>query len=83
MQVEAQEAIIQDISHLCNVAEAVCFKREEQFKQSLFDLPIWASPLELMQVLCDEWIEFLLCIIIILFADECDVERMVFPQFNN
>lgn len=55
MQVEAQEAVIQDISNLCDVAEAMCSKREEQFKQSLFDLPIWASPLDLMQVLCDEY----------------------------
>ncbi|XP_061337412.1 uncharacterized protein LOC133284419 [Gastrolobium bilobum] len=54
LQVEAQEAIIRDISNLCDVAEGVCFKREQQFKQSLFDLPIWASPLELMQVLCDD-----------------------------
>ncbi|XP_057447386.1 uncharacterized protein LOC130739170 [Lotus japonicus] len=54
-QVEAQEAVIQDISSLCDVAEAMCSKREEQFKQSLFDLPIWASPLDLMQVLCDEY----------------------------
>ncbi|KAL1356362.1 hypothetical protein HN51_008381 [Arachis hypogaea] len=54
LQVETQEAIIQDISNLCNVAESVCFKREEQFKKSLFHLPIWASPVELMQALCDE-----------------------------
>ncbi|MED6182678.1 hypothetical protein PIB30_030878 [Stylosanthes scabra] len=54
LQVETQEAIIQDISNLCDVAESVCLKREEQFKRSLFDLPIWASPVELMQALCDE-----------------------------
>nr|XP_004489196.1 uncharacterized protein LOC101503015 [Cicer arietinum] len=51
-QVEAQEAIIHNISNLCDVAEGMCFKQEQQFKQSLFDLPIWISPLELMQVLC-------------------------------
>lgn len=51
-QVEAQEAIIHDISNLCDVAEAMCSKQEEQYKQSLFDLPIWSTPLELMQVLC-------------------------------
>ncbi|MED6208060.1 hypothetical protein PIB30_041450 [Stylosanthes scabra] len=54
LQVETQEAVIQDISNLCDVAESVCFKREEQFKRSLFDLPIWSSPAELMQALCDE-----------------------------
>ncbi|RDX86420.1 hypothetical protein CR513_32250, partial [Mucuna pruriens] len=54
LQVEAQEAIIRDVSNLCDIAEAACVKREEQFKQTLFDLPIWASPLELMQVLCDD-----------------------------
>lgn len=50
---EAQEAIIRDVSNLCDIAETVCVKREEQLKQTLFDLPIWASPLELMQGLCD------------------------------
>jgi len=52
LQVEAQEAIIHDISNLCDVAEAMCSKQEEQYKQSLFDLPIWSTPLELMHVLC-------------------------------
>ncbi|CAK8533797.1 unnamed protein product [Lathyrus sativus] len=49
-QVEAQEAIIRDISNLCDVAEAICFKQE----QSLFDLQIWSTPLDLMQVLSYE-----------------------------
>ncbi|KAG5027748.1 hypothetical protein GLYMA_05G002400v4 [Glycine max] len=53
LQVEAQEAIIRDVSNLCDIAETVCVKREEQLKQTLFDLPIWASPLELMQGLYD------------------------------
>ncbi|XP_027357981.1 uncharacterized protein LOC113867129 [Abrus precatorius] len=53
-QVEAQGAIIRDVTNLCDLAEAMCDKREEQFKQTLFDLPIWASPLDLMQVLCDD-----------------------------
>ncbi|KAK7271638.1 hypothetical protein RJT34_27704 [Clitoria ternatea] len=53
-QVEAQEAIIRDVSNLCDVSEAMCVKREEQFKQPFFDLPIWASPLELMRGLCDD-----------------------------
>ncbi|XP_058773091.1 uncharacterized protein LOC131647196 [Vicia villosa] len=46
-QVEAQETIISDISNLCDVAEAICLKQE----QSLFELPIWSTPLELMQEL--------------------------------
>ncbi|KAF7819510.1 cryptic loci regulator [Senna tora] len=54
LQVEAQEAIIQDVSNLCDVAEAMCHKQEQQFNKSLFDLPIWASPDELMQLLCDD-----------------------------
>ncbi|CAL0332995.1 unnamed protein product [Lupinus luteus] len=53
LQVEAQEAIIHDCSNICDVAEAMCLKKEEQFKQSLFNLPIWASPRELMKSLCD------------------------------
>ncbi|CAI8594571.1 unnamed protein product [Vicia faba] len=46
-QVEAQEAIFHDISSLCDVAELLCLKQE----QSLFELPIWSTPLELMQEL--------------------------------
>ncbi|XP_028772366.1 uncharacterized protein LOC114729523 [Neltuma alba] len=54
LQVEAQEAIIHDVSNLCDVAEAMCHKQEQQLNQSLFDLPIWASPNELMRFLCDD-----------------------------
>ncbi|KAI4350622.1 hypothetical protein L6164_005064 [Bauhinia variegata] len=54
LQVEAQEAVIHDVSNLCDVAEAMCDRQEQQFKQSLFDLPIWASPHELMKLLCDD-----------------------------
>lgn len=53
-QVEAQEAIIQDVSNLCDVAEAMCDAQEEQLKQAYFDLPIWASPRGLMASLCDD-----------------------------
>lgn len=53
-QVEAQEAVIQDVSNLCDVAEAMCDAQEEQLKQSYFDLPIWASPRDLMASLCDD-----------------------------
>ncbi|KAG7982025.1 hypothetical protein I3843_04G028900 [Carya illinoinensis] len=54
LQVEAQEAIIGDISNLCDVAEAMCNAQEELLKQSLIDLPIWASPHELIASLCDD-----------------------------
>lgn len=52
LQVEAQEAIIRDVSNLCDVAEAMCNAQEEQMKQSFIDLPIWASPHELIASLC-------------------------------
>ncbi|XP_038704492.1 uncharacterized protein LOC120000473 [Tripterygium wilfordii] len=54
LQIEAQEAIIHDVSNLCDVAEAMCNAQEERLKQQYFDLPIWASPEELMASLCDE-----------------------------
>ncbi|XP_030953770.1 uncharacterized protein LOC115976565 [Quercus lobata] len=52
LQVEAQEAIIRDVSNLCDVAEAMCNAQEEQMKQSFIDLPIWTSPHELIASLC-------------------------------
>ena len=54
VQVEAQEAIIRNVSKLCDIAEALCMTEENQLKQRLIDLPIWASPRELMASLCDE-----------------------------
>lgn len=54
LQAEAQEAIICDISNLCDVAEAMYSAQEEQLKQSFIDLPVWSSPRELMASLCDE-----------------------------
>ncbi|KAF5746902.1 hypothetical protein HS088_TW06G01078 [Tripterygium wilfordii] len=54
LQIEAQEAIIHDVSNLCDVAEAMCNAQEERLKQQYFDLPIWASPEELMASLCDD-----------------------------
>lgn len=53
-QVEAQEAAIEDFSYLCGLAEALCSSLEEQMKNSFIDLPVWASPRELMASLCDE-----------------------------
>lgn len=57
MQAEAQESIIADVSSLCDTVEAMCRAEEEDFAQSLIDLPIWGSPRELMRSLCDEWEE--------------------------
>ncbi|KAK3183664.1 hypothetical protein Dsin_030950 [Dipteronia sinensis] len=54
VQTEAQEAIIRDVSNLCDVAETMCSAQEEWVTQSLVDLPVWASPRELMASLCDE-----------------------------
>lgn len=53
-QAETQEAIIQDASNLCDIAESLCRAREEEFKQSLMDLPVWASPQDLMAALSDD-----------------------------
>ncbi|XP_028778559.1 uncharacterized protein LOC114735073 [Neltuma alba] len=52
LEVQAQEAIVHNISNLCDEAEAMCHKQEQQFKQTVFNLPIWASPVELMEFLC-------------------------------
>ncbi|CAH2045163.1 unnamed protein product [Thlaspi arvense] len=50
---EAQEAIINDVSHLCPVAENICREEEEEEKkQSFFDLDVWSSPTSLMVSLC-------------------------------
>ncbi|KAI3463048.1 hypothetical protein Pfo_019711 [Paulownia fortunei] len=54
-QVEAQEAIIRDVSNLCDIAEALCSAQEERLKQQLTDLPIWEpSPHELMAALGEQ-----------------------------
>ncbi|CAL9248388.1 unnamed protein product [Arabidopsis halleri] len=49
---EAQEAVINDVSKLCEVAENICRIEEEEKRQSFFDLPIWSSPTDLMTSLC-------------------------------
>ncbi|XP_028104519.1 uncharacterized protein LOC114303580 [Camellia sinensis] len=54
LRAEAEEGIIQDLSNLCHMAEVVCNVQEDHAKQSLVDLPIWASPRELLASLCDE-----------------------------
>ncbi|CAK9322532.1 unnamed protein product [Citrullus colocynthis] len=53
-QVEAQEAIIHNVSKFCDIAEALCQSEEDRLKQRLIDLPIWGSPRELMASLCEE-----------------------------
>ncbi|XP_059642534.1 uncharacterized protein LOC132284435 [Cornus florida] len=54
LRVEAEEAIIQDVSNLCYMVEAICNAQEkERMKQSLADLSVWASPIELMASLCE------------------------------
>lgn len=55
VQVEAQEAVIGNISKLCDVVEAVWTAQEEKMKQSVLDLPIWAhTPGELISSLCSD-----------------------------
>ncbi|EPS68231.1 hypothetical protein M569_06543, partial [Genlisea aurea] len=51
-QIEGQEAIIEEVSKLCDVAEALCSAAEERKKQQLLTLPIWdPSPQQLLGVL--------------------------------
>ncbi|KAL2532276.1 hypothetical protein Adt_05627 [Abeliophyllum distichum] len=54
-QVEAQEAIIRDVSNLCDVAKALCSAQEEKSKQQFTELPIWeSSPDMLMAALVQQ-----------------------------
>ncbi|XP_010251046.1 PREDICTED: uncharacterized protein LOC104593068 [Nelumbo nucifera] len=54
LQAEAQEAIIQNLANLCDVAEVMCKASDEGLKQSFFELPIWGTPCGLMASLSDE-----------------------------
>ncbi|KAF8408325.1 hypothetical protein HHK36_007474 [Tetracentron sinense] len=54
LQAEAHEAIIQDVSYLCDVAETMCKAQEDRLKQSFIDLPVWGSPGSLMASLSEE-----------------------------
>ncbi|XP_060193150.1 uncharacterized protein LOC132622556 isoform X2 [Lycium barbarum] len=55
IQVEAQEAVIGNISKLCDIVEAFCDAQEEKKKQSVLDLPIWAhTPSDLISSLCED-----------------------------
>ncbi|KAL4281962.1 hypothetical protein GQ457_03G041650 [Hibiscus cannabinus] len=54
LRAEAQELANRDVWNLCDIAEAICNAGEEQMKQSYFDLHVWASPGDLMAVLCGE-----------------------------
>ncbi|XP_018483920.2 uncharacterized protein LOC108854768 [Raphanus sativus] len=49
---EGQEAIINDVSDLCEVAEKICRIEHEEEEESLFDLAVWCSPRSLMASLC-------------------------------
>ncbi|KZV15148.1 hypothetical protein F511_30234 [Dorcoceras hygrometricum] len=54
-QVEAQEAIIRGVSHLCDVADSLCTAQEERLKQQFIELPIWeSSPCDLIVGLTDQ-----------------------------
>lgn len=53
VRVEADHAIVQGISDLCDVAEAICNTQEQHLKKQYLDLPIFESPRKLMNVLCD------------------------------
>ncbi|CAN4079185.1 unnamed protein product [Withania somnifera] len=53
--VEAQEAVIGNISKLCDVVDAIWTAQEEKTKQSVLNLPVWAhAPNELISSLCTE-----------------------------
>ncbi|XP_010555795.1 PREDICTED: uncharacterized protein LOC104825211 [Tarenaya hassleriana] len=49
---EAHEAMVSDVSKMCEAAEEMCRAEEEERKEALFDLPIWGSPRYLMSSLC-------------------------------
>ncbi|ERN13839.1 hypothetical protein AMTRI_Chr06g199050 [Amborella trichopoda] len=52
-QAEVQEAILQDFSNLCQMADALCEAEENRQKQALIDLPIWENPLSIMNSLAE------------------------------
>ncbi|KAG8384881.1 hypothetical protein BUALT_Bualt04G0164400 [Buddleja alternifolia] len=54
-QVEAQEAVIQNVSNLCEVAQTLCNAQEERMKHQFINLPIWeTSPNDLMAALVEQ-----------------------------
>ncbi|KAI3699847.1 hypothetical protein L2E82_44436 [Cichorium intybus] len=55
VQVEAQEASINEVSTLCDVAESLCSAQEKLLTQPFVYLPIWeSSPRKLITSLCEE-----------------------------
>ncbi|XP_041997204.1 uncharacterized protein LOC121747263 isoform X1 [Salvia splendens] len=55
LQVKEQEAIIVNVSNMCDIAEVLCSAKEGIVRQQLIDLPIWdPSPHELMAALGDD-----------------------------
>ncbi|KAF9603253.1 hypothetical protein IFM89_034586 [Coptis chinensis] len=55
LQVEAQEAVINDVLKLCDAVEVMCEEEEERVKQPFFDLPVWGSPRTLMEALTEDF----------------------------
>ncbi|KAL9689349.1 hypothetical protein QQ045_009733 [Rhodiola kirilowii] len=54
VKAEAQEAMINHVSNLCDIAETVCSDLEEQRNKVLIDLSVWpSSPRKLISYLCD------------------------------
>ncbi|KAI3930983.1 hypothetical protein MKW98_030222 [Papaver atlanticum] len=53
LQVEAQEAIILNLSNLCNAAEAMISSDKDQFKQCTVNIPLLGSPRSILVSLSD------------------------------
>ncbi|KAL5718068.1 hypothetical protein ACHQM5_011007 [Ranunculus cassubicifolius] len=54
-QVEAQDAILRDVSMICDMAEAMLNPEEERHKEHFFELPIWeTSPRRVFALLCED-----------------------------
>ncbi|CAN8266195.1 unnamed protein product [Cochlearia groenlandica] len=53
---EAREAVIDDVSNLCEVADNICctMEDEEERNKTFFDLIVWSSPNSLMESLCSD-----------------------------
>ncbi|KAJ4960469.1 hypothetical protein NE237_020379 [Protea cynaroides] len=54
IQAEAQEAILQDLSNVCDMIATLCKAQEERLNQSLIDLPVWATSRALMAYFSDD-----------------------------
>ncbi|KAJ8423587.1 hypothetical protein Cgig2_009241 [Carnegiea gigantea] len=55
LQVEAQEEVLCEFSHLCDAAESLCNAQDEKTQRAFLDLPLWvSSPHELMASLSED-----------------------------